>query len=255
MHPRKHKPTSAEQAAEQHLMEILKTALSFFLPENDAQRAVNGIALHMGSLSATLRAPEDALAKVPGVGPETARYLKCCIELAKAYLESSASTMKFIIGPESEEELFRPLFLDKAEEHVALALLGVESQLLFCGLVGNGGLSSAPLNVREMLTLALNYDARYAILAHNHTSGIAAPSDDDVLSTGVLLSAFGSLGVTLKDHIVLTKDHMFSFAECGLLKTLFIEDQQARRSLIEDARTILRRREQAAGEGADPFEG
>lgn len=254
MRPKKYKPTPAWQAAEQQLMEILKSALGFIMTEREAQRAVDGIALHMGSLNATLRTPEEVLAKVPGVGPETARYLKCCVELAKAYMESNASSMRFIIGSESEAELFRPLFLDKAEEHVALALLGVESQLLFCGLVGSGGLNSAPLDVRKMLALALDYNAQYAVLAHNHTGGIVTPSDDDVLATSALLSAFSSLGVTLKDHIVLTKDHVFSFADCGLLRTLFLEDQAARRRLIEDARSLLRRKEQAAANGRDPFE-
>ena len=237
MQKRRRKPTAAQLAAEERLRNTLVRAMSYIIQEDEATRVADKLRLHFGTFGATLRAPQSELEKVLGEKP--GKFLKLCVDLAKAYMENNSSSMRYIVDPKCAEGIFRPLFLDKSEECVAIALLDTNQQLMFCDIVSEGGLAEAPLNVQKMITLALNYNARNIVLCHNHTSESVMPSDADVLSTSILFSAFRSVDIWLQDHIILTKDHMLSFEESGILAALVKEEQGTRSELINNARILI----------------
>ena len=92
-----------------------------------------------------------------------------------------------------------------------------KGKLIACRRLGEGGISSAGLDIRRLLEQALLTSASAVILSHNHPSGVALPSADDYTATDRAKSALGSIGVQLADHIIVADQDFVSMADSGYL--------------------------------------
>ena len=81
-----------------------------------------------------------------------------------------------------------------------------------------GTLRSAVANPREILRLALQYDAAHYIILHNHPSGDPKPSPEDIQITKKLVQASELINIPLVDHIIIGDNRYVSFREQGLMK-------------------------------------
>ena len=104
-----------------------------------------------------------------------------------------------------EHEVFAILFLDNRHRVI-------EFVSLFRGTI-----DGASVHPREVVKEALARNAAAVILAHNHPSGVAEPSQADELITGRLRDALALVDIRVLDHFVVTGDSIVSFAERGLL--------------------------------------
>ena len=104
-----------------------------------------------------------------------------------------------------DREVFCCIFLDS--QHTVLC----------CEDLFLGTLDGAAVYPREVAVRALRYRAAAVILAHNHPSGIAEPSEADRRITRRLQSGLALLDVRVLDHIIVGRGRPFSFAEQGLL--------------------------------------
>ena len=89
--------------------------------------------------------------------------------------------------------------------------------LLACKRLHDGGAASAALDIRKVVENAILTSASTVILAHNHPSGIALPSDDDCAATTHAAQALQTIGVALADHIIVADDDFVSMAQSGYL--------------------------------------
>ena len=121
-----------------------------------------------------------------------------CPADVKAYLKLKMAAL--------EHEEFHVIWLDSQSRIIAF-------ERLFSGSV-----SETVVYPREVVKAAMRHNASACILAHNHPSGIAAPSISDEKLTATLKAALGLVGVRINDHfIVAGNDSPLSFAERGLL--------------------------------------
>jgi DNA repair protein RadC len=104
-----------------------------------------------------------------------------------------------------DHEIFAILFLDNRHRVI-------EFVPLFRGTI-----DGASVYPREVVKEALARNAAAVILAHNHPSGVAEPSQADELITHRLRDALALIDVRVLDHLVVTGDDVVSFAERGLL--------------------------------------
>jgi DNA repair protein RadC len=74
------------------------------------------------------------------------------------------------------------------------------------------------VQVRQVVENALYAGAHAILLAHNHPSGVALPSQQDVLTTRQIQEALAPLNIRLADHIVVADNDYVSMAESGLLQ-------------------------------------
>lgn len=103
------------------------------------------------------------------------------------------------------------------QEEVKLLLLNRNNKVLGIYSLAMGGITSCVVDVRIILAVALKALAKGIILVHNHPSGNLAPSVDDKKITEQLNQSCKLIGITLVDHLIITKDDYFSFADEGLL--------------------------------------
>ena len=101
-------------------------------------------------------------------------------------------------------------------ERLATAYLDGGRRLLHVSVV-EGNDASAPLPIRVILETGLRLRATGLILAHNHPSGDARPSEADLLATRQLSDAARALGIRLHDHLIFAGDGCRSMRASGLL--------------------------------------
>ena len=104
-------------------------------------------------------------------------------------------------------------FVGRTNETVILLLMDGKRKQLFCGVVSEGSLSGAEIYIRRIVELSMRYNASLAVIAHNHPSGIALPSKEDLIATASVRDALALIGVKLIDHIIVADDDYVSLRQ------------------------------------------
>jgi DNA repair protein RadC len=131
------------------------------------------------------------------------------------YLKDS----KLKIGsPEEVAKVFQDLLnledaIDRDKEHFYVMHLDIRSRVKLVEVVSIGTLTSSLVHPRETFRRAIIEGAASIIIAHNHPSGEADPSDEDTKVTKSMFEAGQILGITMLDHIIFTKGGYFSFRD------------------------------------------
>lgn len=224
--------------SEKRRLALLREALGYVLPEEQAERAVDGMLGTLGSFGAIVTAPEGELARIPGMDAGSARFIKLIMDLARACMEDQAELMKRVTDTRSAMELFRPKFIGRKTEAVCLMLLDSQMRLLYNDVLNEGSIGAVPVYIRRLVRLCIDHNAQVAVLAHNHPSGRALPSQEDIVVTRQIQAALMSIDATLLDHIIFAGDDVMSFQECGILRTGAAKIIRERREDAEDARKM-----------------
>jgi DNA repair protein RadC len=122
-----------------------------------------------------------------------------------------------IASPQDAASLLLPFFADAEEEKVVAIHVGADRLLLGITLEQVGGRDAVSLPVAAIVGSALKLGAVALIVAHNHPSGDAQPSEADRDSTRRLADAARSVGVRIADHLIFAGGEMVCMAALGLL--------------------------------------
>lgn len=206
-----------QEKEEQQRMELLQKALQYVLPKKRAESVCASLLARFDSFDGIFSAPPEVLREVPDFGPEGADFLHTVIQLAKLYLEERTWNLQRVYDTDSAVELFRPKFLGRRTEAVCLMLLDSRGRMVYNDIICEGAISEVPLHLRQVLHLCIAYQIDEVFLAHNHPSGMALPSQNDLLVTDRLLVALQGIEAELCDHIIFAGDSYYSFYESGIL--------------------------------------
>jgi len=103
-------------------------------------------------------------------------------------------------------------------EQVWVIFLNTHSQAIGFTMASSGGISSSVADVREVFRASILANAKAVIICHNHPSGSAHKSEEDMKTTIKLKTAGEILGVNVLDHIIIGENEYYSFKEHGLCK-------------------------------------
>lgn len=229
---------SPEEAERRHL---LQAALGYLLPAPKAEEVAAALLERFGGFEGVFLAPEEELART--VGEQAARYLRLTTDLARAYLEDKSKDLKRVYDTTSAVDLFRPKFLGRTTEAVCLMLLDGRGRLIYNDVLSEGSITAVPIYIRRLLQLCILYDAQNVLLAHNHPSGSAAPSRNDITATRQVEMALESIDATLNDHIIFAGEDYLSFAKSGWLinvkRDIRLRRREELRTTREEERELL----------------
>ena len=197
--------------------ELLAIFLRTGIPGFTAVDLARQILSHFGSLEALFRSSQKEFCEPKGLGLAKYVQLQAVLELSQRFLHeqadsgilaSSSHAVKAYLQTNlagKDRELFHVLFLDTQNRIIA-------SETLFYGT-----LNSAAVYPREIVKRSMELNAAALILAHNHPSGVAEPSDSDVQITRRIADAAALVDVRVLDHMVVGKGVVTSLAERGLI--------------------------------------
>ena len=169
------------------------------------------------SLQGVLQATPEELEREEGVG-RSAALLLCLIGDISRRARITSLPEKILNSPDRTGAYFMELLTGQKRELLYQVCLDGKGKLLTCRCIGKGTVSASPVHVRQVVENALYAGASTIILAHNHPSGVALPSDADVLVTRRIQEALAPLGIRLADHIIVADDDYVSMAESGFLQ-------------------------------------
>ncbi len=203
---------------EQH--QALELLLYYAVPRCDTNPMAHRLLEHFGSISAIFDAPVDVL-KEAGVSETMATLLKIIPEFSRLYLDDKYNNKNKIINFDNLIEYFVNKFVGRNEETVMLLLADAKGKEIFSGVIAKGSLNTSDVPVRKVVDLSLRYNAKTAVLAHNHPSGVAIPSLADINTTRDIYDALSHINVLLVDHIIIADGDGISIAQSQLGEGIF----------------------------------
>lgn len=205
----------AESFADHELLELL---LYYAIPRGDVNPLAHALMDRFGSLSGVLAAPAELLAQVEGVGERTAMLLRLVPQIAQMARLADMEREVALNTREKIGDYLLELFSRERNEAVYQVCLDGKGKLLACRRLGEGSASAVNLDVRKIVQNAIVFCACSVILAHNHPSGVALPSQEDHTATLRVKEALASIDVKLEDHIIVADHDFLSFAQSGFLR-------------------------------------
>jgi len=170
-----------------------------------------------GGLGPLLKADQDSFCAAKGLGPAKYCQLQATLELTKRYLEEQLKQSPIFTKPKQVEDYLAVQMKDYQREVFSVLLLDTRHQLLGYHEIFHGTIDTTSVHPREVVRLALLKNAAAIIVAHNHPSGVADPSQSDIAITQRLKAALELVDIRLLDHFIIGQGEITSLADLGKL--------------------------------------
>ena len=190
---------SGEQSFADH--ELLEVLLYYAIPRRDTNELAHRLMEQFGSLQGVLSASPQELACVQGMGEHAAQDTK----------------EKILNSVDKCGEYFTALLGGSRKEMLWQVCLDGKGKVLSSRCLAEGDVSMAAVSVRQVVEYALRAGAVGVVLAHNHPSGVALPSREDISTTRYIRDALRTMNIQLVDHIVVADEDYVSMAASGML--------------------------------------
>jgi DNA repair protein RadC len=170
-----------------------------------------------GGIRGTLNAGTSELCEIRGMGPAKASTLLAARECGRRYLSERLRPGVTIGSPADSREFLRANLRDRPHEVFCCLFLDNRHRVLAFDELFRGTIDAAAVYPREIVKQALRRNAAAVILAHNHPSGVAEPSQSDQFITRRIRDALDLVDVRLLDHFVIGDQDCISLASRGMI--------------------------------------
>lgn len=145
----------------------------------------------------------EELMKIKGIGKVKAIQLKAVCELAKRISKPIGKIKTKICGPQDVAKILMDELKEEKREIVKVIIMNSQNVILKIQTISQGGTNFANVEIKDILMEAIKMGSPKIILVHNHPSGDAKPSIQDIDLTQKLENSANILGIMLLDHIVI----------------------------------------------------
>ncbi|WP_371876216.1 DNA repair protein RadC [Vibrio sp. HB161653] len=170
---------------------------------------------HFGCLRDLFSAPMDEFCQHRGLGAVKYAQLQAVLEMSSRYFAESLERGEALTSPQHTRCYLSAKLRDRTREVFFVLFLDNQHRVIGEEILFEGTIDSASVYPREVVKQALAHNAAALILAHNHPSGVAEPSQADRRITDRLVDALGLVDIRILDHFVVGDGELVSFAERG----------------------------------------
>ncbi len=197
--------------------EMLELLLFQTNPRQDTKPLAKRLLTHFGSFSEVISAEPAALKEVEGVGDGAVVALKTVQASALRLIQGEVIGRPVLANWERLLEYCRASMAFEKTERFRILFLNKQNAVIADEVQQTGTVDHTPVYPREVVKRALELGATAIIMVHNHPSGDPKPSKADIEMTKEVADAGQRLGITLHDHLIMTRAGHASFKEMGLL--------------------------------------
>jgi len=197
--------------------QALELLLCYAIPRQDTQPIARALLKRFGSLQGVFSASQQELEQISGIGETAAILLRLVPEICRrSRISSQQEKGQIIASQEAAGDYFLELLDGKGEEEFYCMCLDAKGKVLSCRCIAKGSSNALSVNLRKVMEEVVHSGATSVILAHNHPSGLALPSQADNSTTLEIFRALRSMNVQLLDHIIVADGDYVSLAANGL---------------------------------------
>jgi len=197
--------------------ELIELLLFAAMPRRDVKPIAKALLKRFGSFAGVLNADSAELQKTDGIGEVAAVSLLAVRQAAVRLLQDDVMNQPVLGSWQSLMDYCRVSMGHNKTEQFRVLFLNRKNVLIADELQQEGTIDHTPVYPREVIKRALELSASALILVHNHPSGDPTPSPADIEMTRELQGAGEKLGISLHDHVVVSKSGNSSFKTLGLL--------------------------------------
>ena len=170
-----------------------------------------------GNLRTLLGADHKQFCKGKGLGDAKYVQLKACVEMSRRYLRECLERGNPLTNPDDTRNFLMSELSGREYEVFACLFLDNKHRVIKFEELFYGTIDGASVYPREVVKHTLQWNAAALILAHNHPSGVAEPSEADISITQRLREALSLIDVRVLDHFVIGDGYCVSLMERGLI--------------------------------------
>lgn len=197
--------------------ELLAIFLRTGLPGLSAVDLARQLLSHYGGLTALFSADQARFCEARGLGEAKFVQLQAVLEMSRRYLLDDLQSGPSLTSPAETRQFLLAQMRGLQHEVFACIWLDNQHRVLCYEPLFTGTIDGAAVYPREVVRTALKHNAAAVILAHNHPSGVAEPSQADRQITDRLVNSLSTIDIRVLDHMVVGSGMVVSFAERGWL--------------------------------------
>lgn len=152
-----------------------------------------------------------------GIGEAKAITILAAIELGRRRRSEEAVPSRRIATSKVVFETMQPIIGELDHEEFWILYLRNSNRIAHKWRLSKGGMTGTVVDARLVFKVAIEHNATSIILAHNHPSGVLHPSESDKAITRKLKMAGENLDIKVLDHVIITENAFYSFADDGIL--------------------------------------
>lgn len=207
--------------------EKLEIILFFSVPRINTNNIAHELLDRYKSISAVMDAPYAELIQFKGITNRTVQLFRMIKETSAIYNLEKSNTGSVMTTSEEYGTHFQLYYGAISDETFSVMSLDSRGRKIDIDIIGKGGVGSVVASPRELLKVALDRKATEVVICHNHPGGLVEPSEADKEATVTIKQLLSTIGVRLKDHIIVTRDDYFSMASSVECNYIFKEQQKA----------------------------
>jgi DNA repair protein RadC len=185
--------------------------------KNAVELAKEVLRLGKNNLNELGKVTIQEMMRLKGIGKVKAITIVAALELGRRRQAALFLEKPFVKSSRDIASYLQALLRDLPHEVFAVAYLNQANRINHFEIISNGGITGTVADPRIILKKAVLEDAVSLILCHNHPSGNLQPSKSDQDLTRKLKEGAKLLDITLFDHIIVSENGYFSFADAGIL--------------------------------------
>jgi len=168
-----------------------------------------------GTLRSLFSSSKDHFCQHKGLGEAKYVQMQAALEITQRYLAETLKRGEALTSPQQTQLYLSCVLRDRQREAFYILFLDNQHRVIQDEILFEGTIDAASVYPREVVKRALHHNAAALILAHNHPSGIAEPSQADRRITNRLTDALALVDIRILDHFVVGDGEIVSFAERG----------------------------------------
>ncbi|MEN1726996.1 MAG: DNA repair protein RadC [Pseudomonadota bacterium] len=197
--------------------ELLAIVLRTGTQGRSALDLARALIAHFDGLRGLLDSSLEQICEQPGLGPAKYAQIHAAMELARRHLRETMMRGEALTSPQATRRYLTAALRDRPHEVFCALMLDTRHRVIAFEELFSGTIDSAHVHPRVVVERALSKRAAAMIVAHNHPSGIAEPSQADLAITRRLRDALALVDIRLLDHFIVGDGDVVSLAERGLV--------------------------------------
>lgn len=198
--------------------EILEMILFNAIYRRDTKQIAKRLLTKFGSLIAVLSADPADLTSIVDVGESVAYQCKLLLDIfSRLHIPHNGKNVNVLSNWHAVVNYCKLTMGFQSKEYFRVLFLNKKNILIADEILETGTVDKVSIHPREIIKKSLYHNATAIILVHNHPSGDAQPSNEDIVITQTIIMALSSLNIAVYDHVIIAQNLHFSFKGNNLI--------------------------------------